>query len=158
VLRLARVDLEAQPRGHAAAAVLHIRLAKARVLVARSGPAQTLGALRGVAASGGWAEGIRADSNNRPTRSAAAATSRALCVHQHSVYFRAGGLTLEPRPLPVAVGESAHQKLHEFGAAGAARRLRVAVHLNVKGAEVHLHDDHGSRGPRSRSWCIVPRG
>ena len=53
VLRLARLDLEAQPGSHAAAAVLHIRLAEAHVLVAHSGPAQTLGALRGVAASGG---------------------------------------------------------------------------------------------------------
>ena len=53
VLRLARVNLEAQPRSHAAAALLHVGLAETHVLVARSGPAQTLGALRGVAIDGG---------------------------------------------------------------------------------------------------------
>lgn len=51
--RRARVDLEAQPLGHAAAALIHVSLIEAHVLVAHSGPAQTLSALGGVAAGGG---------------------------------------------------------------------------------------------------------
>jgi hypothetical protein len=47
------VDLEAQPGGHTAAAVLHIRLVEAHVLVARLGPVQTLRALSGIAEGGG---------------------------------------------------------------------------------------------------------
>lgn len=53
VTRLARHNLEAQPRHHATAASLHVGLVEAHVLVAGLGPVQAVSALRRVTLSGG---------------------------------------------------------------------------------------------------------